>query len=73
MVDEWLRDLHSLAATSLKLEDWATEKNLKITGFDYARRSEFYSAIFDLRFKGHEEDGTLCLQEKMKEIGRAHV
>lgn len=68
LVDEWLRDIYSRASSPLRLEDWATAENLEITGFSYAHRNEYYSAIFDLRFRGHEEDGTLFLQEKMKGV-----
>jgi tetratricopeptide (TPR) repeat protein len=68
MVDEWLRDMYADAQSGEALEAWATAKNLGIPGFDYARRAESYSAIYDRRWEGQEGDGILYLQEKMKGI-----
>ena len=67
-VDDWLPEIHKREASPLELKAWATAENLGIPGFTYSRRSEFYSALFDLRFKGHEEDGILYLQEKMEGV-----
>lgn len=67
MVDDWLRVLHADAKSGKSLEAWATAKTLGIPGFAYACRAESYSAIYDLRWAGQEEDGILYLQEKMKD------
>jgi hypothetical protein len=66
MVDEWLREMHTDSRSGEPLEKWATAGNLGIPGFEWSRRAEFYSAIYDRRWRGHEEDGSLYLQRKME-------
>lgn len=66
MVDEWLREMHTDSRSGEPLEKWATAGNLGIPGFEWSRRAESYSAIYDRRWRGHEEDGSLYLQKKME-------
>ena len=67
LIDEWLPYLHKAANSPLTIDKWATADNLGIPGFEYDRRAEKYSDLWDLRFRGHEEDGFLYLQDKMKD------
>ncbi len=66
LVDEWLRDLYEASETKNTFKEWANAEELQIPDFVYERRAESYSMIYDLRFKGRDEDGALHLEEKIE-------
>ena len=51
LVDDWLDEiqLRHPEGKDQPIEKWATEKQLKIDGFTYDRRAEFYPQIYELR------------------------
>src|SRR5262245_53766848 len=54
LVDRWLIELHRREDPEYRSGDiavWATANNVGIPGFEYQRRSEFYSNVFVRRFR----------------------
>src|SRR6185437_14555161 len=66
LAEWWLRDLHEReCVTGEPLADWATEANLGIRGFSYARAAEFYPQIHQRRFKDFPDEGYAYLEHIM--------
>jgi NAD-dependent SIR2 family protein deacetylase len=63
---EWLKDLHRLKDSDKRpIEEWATEKNLGIKGFDYFRAASFYPFIYHRRFHKFKDQGYAFLENAM--------
>jgi tetratricopeptide (TPR) repeat protein len=53
---QWLNELHTAEDFENRpIEEWATEKNLKIKNFNLSRAASFYPLIYRRRFKDAEE------------------
>jgi len=65
LVEKWLRDLHEASGTKKPFLDWAVAETLGIPDFAYEKRAEYYSPIYDLRFREREEDGALYLEQRI--------
>ncbi len=66
---QWLKELHDLEDFDKRpIEEWATAENLGIPGFDFARAANFYSWIFQRRFRDYKEQGYAVLEKAMDQI-----
>jgi len=68
LVQTWLEQLrhrHDPHHATGTLEAWATEDNIGITGFEYARKAEFYPQVFERRFRHDPEEGYAFLEAAM--------
>lgn len=61
----WLTDLNDEKEPGRPIEEWATEKNLDINGFDYSRAASFYPLIDNRRFQNDREEGYAFLENAM--------
>ena len=63
---KWLNELHERKDSEKRpIEEWATEKNLKIKGFDYSRAASFYPLIYHRRFHKFKDQGYAFLENTM--------
>jgi Tfp pilus assembly protein PilF len=70
LVDRWLEEMFQTspaAEEGASIEQWATEHNLNIDGFDYQRRASFYPQIYDRRFRDDPAEGHASLEDVMKD------
>ena len=65
LAKQWLDDLHEEKEPGRPIEEWATEKNLGIKGFDYSRAASFYPLIYHRRFHKFKEEGYAFLEDAM--------
>src|SRR5262245_20503440 len=65
LATQWLEDLHKRKDPKRPIQDWATEENLGIKGFDYPRRASFYSQIYQKRFEKDKDAGYAYLESYM--------
>ena len=62
----WLNELHEEEDFEKRpIEEWATEENLEIKGFDYSRAASFYPLIYNRRFNKFKEEGYAFLEDVM--------
>ena len=67
LVQQWLEELHRLEDFQKRpLEEWATEENLEIPGFDYAQAASFYPWVYHRRFRDYKEQGYAFLEKAME-------
>src|SRR6266567_1104121 len=63
---KWLSELHERKDSENRpIEEWATEKNLEIKGFDYSRAASFYPLIYHRRFHKFKDQGYAFLENAM--------
>lgn len=65
LVDWWLQDLKRRLVPEdqdIPIDEWATAQTLGITGFEFARASEFYPQVYSRRFQGDPEEGFAYLE-----------
>jgi tetratricopeptide (TPR) repeat protein len=65
LVMTWLTDLRDDKEPGRPIEEWATEKNLEIKGFDYSRAASFYPLIYHRRFHKFKDQGYAFLEKAM--------
>ena len=54
---QWLKELHEMEDFGgLPLEQWATETNLGIPGFDLPRVASFYPFIYERRYRDYKDE-----------------
>lgn len=64
---QWLEEIHRHEDfEGLPLSDWATPKNLGISGFSFKRAAEFYPYIYRRRFQDDKEVGYSVLERIME-------
>jgi len=66
LANQWLIELHELEDfANLPIAQWATPENLGIRDFEYARVANFYSWIYQRRFRDYKEQGYAFLEDTM--------
>src|SRR5437016_13244817 len=55
---QWLKELHEMEDfDNLPIEQWATATKLGIKSFDFKKAANFYSFIYQRRFRDFREQG----------------
>ncbi|MBN2132135.1 MAG: tetratricopeptide repeat protein [Sedimentisphaerales bacterium] len=68
LVERWLVELQRqrVGENGPPLAEWATAKELRIKGFDYAQAASFYPQVYDVRFGNRPDEGYAYLENEMK-------
>jgi len=66
---QWLKEMHEMEDFENRaIEEWATEENLGIKGFNFQRAANFYPFIYQRRYRDNREAGYAFLEEAMEDV-----